>query len=449
MATRKFTGTIKVNGSAEIDTPRGIFTLIPYPPEVLEAWEMEKMGKSLFAYLENKVATVEGDLINNQLFNARIVVKRLPTRQVDIAPEMPHDKFAKEIEKHFKKDSRLIAAKLNAIAITTVSAFYHRLKDYKPEIRAFSKYLKVSEEAITSFLEAIEGAKANLTLIAAPVKYPVKRGVNIKLIAQKTGVRLKTRAAATPPPFPNLAITPKLPSEVNLSKKVTGVKNQGPRSTCVAHVGAALLEYELINKGLYKKNFDLSEQYLYWGCKQIDGAPNDEGTFIEYAVEVMKRGVKGKNVGAGVCRERDWPYNITPMAGNESHDPPPKKALKANKHPVIKYKKLKHNSIKDLKTHLAEGHCVGLSVYTYHFWTDAYAWSEGRISLPIQIEPDGAHAICLVGYKDNDASHSDGDFIFKNSWDTTWGVMRADKGFGSLPYRYVIQEAIEAWIIEV
>jgi C1A family cysteine protease len=98
---------------------------------------------------------------------------------------------------------------------------------------------------------------------------------------------------------------------------------------------------------------------------------------------------------------------------------------------------------------MADGHCVGLSVFTYHFWTDGYAWREGRISLPIKIKPDGAHAVCLVAYQDEDKEHRDGAFTFKNSWGPQWGVSRSDPGFGTLPYRYVLQEGIEAWIIEV
>ena|SRR5438105_4011965 len=205
--------------------------------------------------------------------------------------------------------------------------------------------------------------------------------------------------------------------------------------------------------GKAKMKFDLSEQYLYWACKHVDGAPNSEGTFIEYAVEVLMNGVAAKMLPAGVCKDRDWPYNKLPMAGNESQDPPlapALKTLKKNKqYRAINYTRLKHNSIKALKAKLAEGHCVGLSVYTYHFWTDDFAWREGVISLPLGIEPDGAHAICLVGYRDNDATHSDGYFIFKNSWDTQWGFGRPDPGYGSLPYRYVIKEAIEAFSLEV
>jgi C1A family cysteine protease len=86
---------------------------------------------------------------------------------------------------------------------------------------------------------------------------------------------------------------------------------------------------------------------------------------------------------------------------------------------------------------------------TYHFWEDDYTWREGVISLPLGIEANGAHAICLTGYTDSDAMHRDGYFTFKNHWGEEWGHNRADKGFGSLPYRYFLREAIEAYAFVV
>jgi hypothetical protein len=40
--------------------------------------------------------------------------------------------------------------------------------------------------------------------------------------------------------------------------------------------------------------------------------------------------------------------------------------------------------------------------------------------------------------------------VFKNSWGPLWGGNRKpDRGFGVLPYRYVLKEAIEAWIVDI
>lgn len=456
MRPKRFSGAIDISqGRARIKTSDGTFTLIPYPQGApLTGNEMQVMGKLLFSYFNNKTVSVSGEPAGTKLFNAHLSQSRLPIKDVKLAPE-GQDKFSKSIEQYFKRDSKEIAAKLNLAGISTVSAFYHRVKNYQPEVDAFSKYLKVPKDSIKQFLVAIDSDSRNQALVAAVPRYPVTRGVNLARI-RDIGVPVKKQASATPPPFPKSQKTPKLPSTVLLTKKVTKVKDQGPfRGTCVAHTAATLLEFELIFHNLATRRLDLSEQYLYWACKQIDGAPNDQGTFIEYAMEVLLNGVKPNNYPPGVCKEQNWPYNTVSMPHNESQGPPPKKAIdaiqdiKGKGFKIRRYTKLNPNSIKDLKAAISRNHCIGLSVYTYHFWTDNYTWREGVISLPFRIKPDGAHAICLVGYKDNDATHSDGYFIFKNSWGTNWGAGRPDPGYGSLPYRYVINEGIEAWYADV
>lgn len=457
MPHKNFSGTVKINGRARLATDEGTLTLIPYPPDApVESEVMEWVGREIFIYLKDRQATIRGELIGKRIYFAQVAPNKLPIKDVEIAPDS-HDKFSRNIEQYFKQDSSEIVEKLNNAAIFTVSAFYHRVKDDGQEIPAFAKYLKVPEASIKQFLAGIEASRNARALTTAPPKIPVARGIDLARMSRVAGVPVKRQAPATPPPFPPSERTLNLDSRVDLRKTVTRVKDQGPfRGTCVAHATAAIFEHELIQHGKFKKSsLDLSEQYLYWGCKEIDGAPTHEGTFIEYAVEVLKRGVK-KKYPPGTCLERSWRYELAPIAGNESQDPPPFSAAqagelrKAEKFPRIKkYTKLNHNSIKEIKEALAANHCVGLSVYTYHFWTDGYAWREGVISLPFLIKPDGAHAICLVGYKDNDATHSDGYFIFKNSWGRKWGVNRSDRGYGRLPYRYVIKEGIEAWIVHL
>ena len=455
MPSRKFSGVIRVQKTrAKLETRRDTYTLVPFPQQAaLSVKAMEEMGEKLFGYLNGQEVTIEGVLTGDVIYNARIAESGLAIQDVRVAPESK-DRFALEIEQLFKKDSSEIAAKLNDVGIGTISALYHRIKNnLEPEVKAFSKYLKVREERIKEFLAALESNTGNRALVAASPRYPVKRGVNMKLLEKVKGVPVSKKAPRAPPKFPNSAITPDLPSRVDLTVHVTPVKNQGARGTCVAHTAACCIEAELIKKGKAKTSLDLSEQYLYWACKNLDGAPNDEGTFIEYAVEVLLNGVAKEKLPGGICTEKEWQYNRLPKTNNEAQGPLPaavRKVLKANKqYRALNYTKLKEKSIKAIKAALASGHCVGLSVYTYHFWTNDYAWREGIISLPIDIEPDGAHAICLVGYRDNDGSHGDGYFKFKNSWDIQWGYGRPDPGYGNLPYRYVIKEAIEAYSVDV
>jgi len=454
MAWQKISGVIRAQQTlAKLETPAGTYTLIPFPRRApILAKIMEETGEKLFGYLNQQEAVVEGTLAGDNLYDAHLYLENpLPVQDLRIAPGS-QDWFTVEIEQHFQKDASDIAGKLNKAGIRSAAALYHRIKNnYVTEVANFSRYLKVSKRRIEEFIKALESNPQNQGLIMKSRRFPVQRGINLKLLEEK-GLAIAKKASGQPPGFPASAITLDLPSKVDLTVHVTPVKDQGLRGTCVAHTVAACLEAELIRKGKAKTNLNLSEQYLYWACKTVDGAPSEEGTFLEHAVEVLLNGVASEKLSGGISTEIQWSYNRLPKANNESQGPLPatiRKLFKDGRQQRIsKYTKINQNSIKALKKTLALGFCVGLSVRTYHFWEDDYAFREGIISLPLSLEPDGAHAICLVGYRDNDENHSDGYFIFKNSWDVTWGYGRADPGHGSLPYRYVLREAIEAYTVE-
>jgi len=59
-------------------------------------------------------------------------------------------------------------------------------------------------------------------------------------------------------------------------------------------------------------------------------------------------------------------------------------------------------------------------------WDNA-AQNGGNIDKFVASSVRGGHAVCIVGYK------TDGRFIVRNSWGTTWG----DKGFGYLHPDYI------------
>ena len=57
----------------------------------------------------------------------------------------------------------------------------------------------------------------------------------------------------------------KLPPSMRLLDGLSPVKNQGERGTCVAFASVALREF------LAGTDSALSEQFLYWACKELDG----------------------------------------------------------------------------------------------------------------------------------------------------------------------------------
>ncbi|NJL34950.1 MAG: hypothetical protein HC893_15245 [Chloroflexaceae bacterium] len=109
-----------------------------------------------------------------------------------------------------------------------------------------------------------------------------------------------------------------LPAEVDLTGKIPPPAQQGKRNTCVAFSLIAMYQY------ISTDNTDLSEQFLYWACKDRDGIPHIKGTRPDIALQVLTT--------VGVCAEETWPYQTAEEADNEGQGPPPARALSEAQH---------------------------------------------------------------------------------------------------------------------
>jgi C1A family cysteine protease len=210
----------------------------------------------------------------------------------------------------------------------------------------------------------------------------------------------------------------KLPNRADFTSQMTPVRNQGDEGTCVAFsTVAGMKEYQ--EQLDWKRYMELSPRYLYSLCKKIDGHPDEEGTQIRYAMQVLKQ--------SGVCEEKYWPYQPhqtdKPKAGSDKD--------------AAKFKELSYARLLDLdeiKLCLAaKGPCViGIVCYSGIMKTKT-----GKVPMPKDGEkPIGGHAICVVGYDDAKKL-----LKFKNSWTEQWG----DRGYGYLPYAYVEKYMMDAW----
>jgi C1A family cysteine protease len=127
----------------------------------------------------------------------------------------------------------------------------------------------------------------------------------------------------------------------------------------------------------------------------------------------------------GVCDEALWWYNPAKFTVKAN------KACYANalKHKALAYLRV-NQSLADITACIAAGFPVvfGISVYD-SFESDVVA-KTGVVPMPGANESNlGGHAICMVGYDNNKRL-----FKFRNSWGSSWG----DKGYGYLPYAYVL-----------
>lgn len=237
---------------------------------------------------------------------------------------------------------------------------------------------------------------------------------------------------------PTGAFQTALPTAVRLMDRMPPVKNQGERGTCVAFGSVALREY------LAQRREVLSEQFLYWACKELDGYPG-EGTHVSTAMTALAE--------YGVCAASVWPYNPIPT-DMEGQGPPPPGALDgAKRWRLASTRTVEPNLVVHYKNVLAGDQGRGQMPVTFAtlvFRSWAYSPETartGKVTMPLPGETyDSGHAWCVVGYVDHDHVPGGGYFIVRNSWSERWAEEGPEApGHAMMPYEYVERYAMEAF----
>jgi len=226
--------------------------------------------------------------------------------------------------------------------------------------------------------------------------------------------------------------------KVFLGDRFPAVRNQEHRGTCVAFSSVAYLEYYLYGASPRTKHH--SEQFVFWACKQIDGNPDEDGTHLDVAREVLAH--------QGACLAKTWPYNPLPEA-TVAQGPPPEGAIEeASAHVWSDTEDLPPGDLGVLKARLDAGRPVVLGVLTFPNWDYPSVEDTGEITMPLpRMLSDGGHAICVVGYEEHTGVPGGGAFIFRNSWGRKWARAhgRFGAGYGTLFFDYVRAYGIEAY----
>ena len=222
----------------------------------------------------------------------------------------------------------------------------------------------------------------------------------------------------------------KLPNKVDLRPQCPPVYDQGQLGSCTANaIGAAHQFEQMKQKGI--SAFVPSRLFIYFNERVIEHTENqDSGAMIRDGMKTV--------VHQGVCPEKDWPYVIARF----THRPPASCFAKALDHQVVSYQRLAQTE-GQMKSCLASGFpfIFGFSVYE-SFESESVA-KTGKASLPKKGEKMvGGHAVMAVGYDD-----SQGRFIVRNSWGSTWGKV----GYFTLPYDYLTRDDLSAdfWTIRL
>lgn len=223
-----------------------------------------------------------------------------------------------------------------------------------------------------------------------------------------------------------------IPEKVSYRNQMTDIRDQGCFGSCVGFATTAMKEWQSTQEHLKEvkagkrderkgKPYNLSEAWVYWNCKTIDPWPNEEGTSIRCAMQIIQN--------KGVPEEDAWPYTDKPNKKGK-----PKKWA----HLVAKWNKSESyyriTKLKQLKKTLAAvGPIVAGVMVTEDFF---YPDEKGLIEYN-NTQVYGGHAICLVGY-----NSKKGWIEFKNSWGERWG----NRGYGYMTEDYFNATCLDMWV---
>ena len=224
---------------------------------------------------------------------------------------------------------------------------------------------------------------------------------------------------------------------VDNRKYFTPIKDQQELGSCTAFETNAMAE--MLIKKTVGKIVDLSELFTYKMTRYLMGPEwenVDSGAYIRSAL--------GSLVRYGAPESSRWPYKTS----DYNKMPPWQVGGLADDLKGVQYFRLDYPNtsrqgiLERINKYVENRFPVGFGFNCYDsLWTSD---KTGNIPFPSKNENIiGGHALPIAGYDNNkeitnsiDGKTTKGAWMIKNSWGTEWG----DKGFGWIPYQYLLTE---------
>jgi C1A family cysteine protease len=228
-------------------------------------------------------------------------------------------------------------------------------------------------------------------------------------------------------------------AEAGVRADLTGyfpvIEDQGYIGSCTAHTTIALAEY--FQNRAFGRYTDLSRLFLYKATRNLLGWKGDTGAFMRTAM--------GALVLFGAPPEEFWQYDER----GYDKEPPAWIYNLAQNFQATSYFRLdepgllKPDLVDRIRGFVANGVPSMIGFTAYESIGQA-ARDKGAIPYPANRERVvGGHAVVIVGYDDEKVIKNTfrrggpetvGAFKIRNSWGPNWG----DKGYGWMPYDYVL-----------
>lgn len=216
-------------------------------------------------------------------------------------------------------------------------------------------------------------------------------------------------------------------TSIDLRGNFRPIQNQGQQGSCLSFALTSIFEYMM--KATGQKEYDLSEAFLYYNARDLDGdgkTNEDNGSRFHPSIESLMK--------YGLALEKVWPYND----GVYSLKPSQEAYDDAATRKLVKALNVRLSS-DAIKSALQDGYPVVGSFVLYPSFYNAGGYipvptieeiAESKKTAEDSEKKDrhGHHAMVIVGFSDQLKM-----FLVRNSWGEDWG----EKGYCYIPYEYI------------